>query len=137
MCIRDRGKKPHQVVEKPKYMWLSGLDLLQVDDSVHLPVDASRFVNVGERCNVAGSRKFLRLINEKNYEEAIGIARKQVADGAAVVDVNMDDGLLDAKAEMVNFLNMIAAEPDIAKAVSYTHLDVYKRQEQSLLLLPC
>lgn len=109
------GKKPHQVVEKPKYMWLSGLDLLQVDDSVHLPVDASQFVNVGERCNVAGSRKFLRLINEKNYEEAIGIARKQVADGAAVVDVNMDDGLLDAKAEMVNFLNMIAAEPDIAK----------------------
>jgi 5-methyltetrahydrofolate--homocysteine methyltransferase len=98
------GKKPHQVVEKPKYMWLSGLDLLQVDDSVHLPVDASRFINVGERCNVAGSRKFLRLINEKNYEEAIGIARKQVADGAAVVDVNMDDGLLDAKAEMVNFL---------------------------------
>ena len=55
------------------------------------------------------------MINEKNYEEAIGIARKQVADGAAVVDVNMDDGLLDAKAEMVNFLNMIAAEPDIAK----------------------
>lgn len=109
------GKKPHKVVEKPKYMWLSGLDLLQVDDSVQLPVDASRFVNVGERCNVAGSRKFLRLINEKNYEEAIGIARKQVADGAAVVDVNMDDGLLDAKAEMVNFLNMIAAEPDIAK----------------------
>ena len=53
------------MVEKPKYMWLSGLDLLQVDDSVHLPVDASRFVNVGERCNVAGSRKFLRLINEK------------------------------------------------------------------------
>lgn len=109
------GKKPHKVVEKPKYMWLSGLDLLQVDDSVQLPVDASRFINVGERCNVAGSRKFLRLINEKNYEEAIGIARKQVADGAAVVDVNMDDGLLDAKAEMVNFLNMIAAEPDIAK----------------------
>ena len=110
-----KGKKPHQVAEKPQYMWLSGLDLLQVDDSVHLPVDAARFVNVGERCNVAGSRKFLRLINEKNYEEAIGIARKQVADGAAVVDVNMDDGLLDAKAEMVNFLNMIAAEPDVAR----------------------
>ncbi len=110
-----KGKKPHAVVEKPPYMWLSGLDLLQVDDSVHLPVDASRFVNVGERCNVAGSRKFLRLINEKNYEEAIGIARKQVADGAAVVDVNMDDGLLDAEAEMVHFLNMIAAEPDVAR----------------------
>ncbi len=112
----SKGKKPHSVVEKPRYMWLSGLELLQVDDQVYLPVDASRFVNVGERCNVAGSRKFLRLINEKNYEEAIGIARKQVADGAAVVDVNMDDGLLDAKAEMVNFLNMIAAEPEIAKA---------------------
>ncbi len=112
----SKGKEPHKVVDKPGYMWLSGLELLQVDDEVHLPVDASRFVNVGERCNVAGSRKFLRLINEKNYEEAIGIARKQVADGAAVVDVNMDDGLLDAKVEMVNFLNMIAAEPEIAKA---------------------
>jgi len=74
-----------------------------------------QFVNVGERCNVAGSRKFLRLIKEKNYNEAIGIARKQVADGALVIDINMDDGLLDAKTEMVNFLNMIAAEPDIAK----------------------
>ncbi len=110
-----KGKKPHQRVGKPSCMWLSGLDLLQVDNSVKLPVDASRFVNVGERCNVAGSRKFLRLINEKNYEEALGIARKQVADGAAVVDVNMDDGLLDAKAEMTHFLNMIAAEPEIAK----------------------
>ena len=110
-----KGKRPHQVAEKPKYLWLSGLELLQVDDSVLLPVDASRFVNVGERCNVAGSRKFLRLINEKQYEEALSIARKQVADGAAVVDVNMDDGLLDAKAEMVTFLNMIAAEPEIAK----------------------
>ena len=109
------GKMPHRVADKSPYMWLSGLDLLQVDDEVHAPIDSSRFVNVGERCNVAGSRKFLRLINEKSYEEALGIARKQVADGAAVVDVNMDDGLLDAKAEMVNFLNMIAAEPDIAK----------------------
>ena len=111
----SKGKKPHVVAPKPNYMWLSGLDLLEVNDTVKLPMDASRFVNVGERCNVAGSRKFLRLINEKSYEEALGIARKQVADGAAVVDVNMDDGLLDAKAEMVNFLNMVAAEPEIAK----------------------
>ena len=109
------GKTPHRVAERPRHMWLSGLDLLQVDNTVHAPIDASCFVNVGERCNVAGSRKFLRLINEKSYEEALDIARKQVADGAAVVDVNMDDGLLDAKAEMINFLNMIAAEPDIAK----------------------
>ena len=103
-----RGKKPHTPKPKPATMWLSGLNLLDVTPEV-------RFVNVGERCNVAGSRKFLRLIKEKNYEEAIGIARRQVTDGALVIDVNMDDGLLDAKAEMVNFLNMIAAEPDIAK----------------------
>ena len=101
-------KEPHVPVEKPTSMWLSGLELLEVTPEV-------QFVNVGERCNVAGSRKFLRLIKEKNYEEALGIARKQVADGALVIDVNMDDGLLDAKQEMVTFLNMIAAEPDIAK----------------------
>ena len=89
-------------------MWLSGLELLDVTPEV-------QFVNVGERCNVAGSRKFLRLIKEKSYDEALSIARKQVADGALVIDVNMDDGLLDAKAEMVNFLNMIASEPDIAR----------------------
>ena len=103
-----KGKKPHVPAEKPTSMWLSGLELLAVTPEV-------QFVNVGERCNVAGSRKFLRLIKEKSYDEAISIARKQVADGALVIDINMDDGLLDAKAEMVNFLNMIAAEPDIAK----------------------
>lgn len=102
------GKRPHKPAAKPQTMWLSGLELLDVTPEV-------RFVNVGERCNVAGSRKFLRLIKEKNYDEAIGIARKQVADGALVIDINMDDGLLDAKAEMQTFLNMIAAEPDIAK----------------------
>lgn len=101
------GRQPHVPAAKPNTMWLSGLELLDVTPDV-------RFVNVGERCNVAGSRKFLRLIKEKNYEEAISIARKQVADGALVLDVNMDDGLLDAKEEMVNFLNTIAAEPDIA-----------------------
>ena len=112
-------KKPHVPVAKPHTMWLSGLELLEVGGkdisltSNLLPL--TTFTNVGERCNVAGSRKFLRLIKEKNYDEAIGIARKQVADGALVIDINMDDGLLDAKQEMVTFLNMIAAEPDIAK----------------------
>ena len=101
------GKKPHQPVAKPQTMWLSGLELLEVTPEVH-------FVNVGERCNVAGSRKFLRLIKEKKYDEAVTIARKQVADGALVIDVNMDDGLLDAREEMTTFLRMIAAEPDIA-----------------------
>ena len=101
------GKKPRRPAEKAETMWLSGLDMLDVTKDI-------RFVNVGERCNVAGSRKFLRLIKEKQYDEAVSIARKQVADGALVIDINMDDGLLDARQEMVNFLNMIAAEPDIA-----------------------
>ncbi|WP_308269636.1 homocysteine S-methyltransferase family protein, partial [Prevotella sp.] len=100
--------KPHVPQPKPQTMWLSGLELLDVTPDV-------RFVNVGERCNVAGSRKFLRLIKEKSYDEAVSIARKQVADGALVIDVNMDDGLLDARQEMVTFLNIIASEPDIAK----------------------
>ena len=99
------GKQPHVPAPKPQKMWLSGLELLEVGG----------FINVGERCNVAGSRKFLRLIKEKNYDEALSIARKQVADGALVIDINMDDGLLDAKAEMVNFLNRLSAEPDIAR----------------------
>ncbi len=73
------------------------------------------FINVGERCNVAGSRKFLRLIKEKNYEEAVEIARKQVEDGALALDINLDDGLLDTKAEMCHFLNLLAAEPDICR----------------------
>ena len=103
-----KGKKPHVPALKSQTMWLSGLEVLDVTPEV-------QFVNVGERCNVAGSRKFLRLIKEKNYDEAVAIARKQVEDGALVIDINMDDGLLDAKAEMQTFLNMIAAEPDIAK----------------------
>lgn len=103
-----RGKQPHVPVAKSSTMWLSGLELLDVTPEV-------QFVNVGERCNVAGSRKFLRLIQEKKYDEALSIARKQVADGALVIDVNMDDGLLDAQTEMVNFLNMVASEPDVAK----------------------
>jgi len=74
-----------------------------------------RFINIGERCNVAGSRKFLRLIKEQNYDEALQIARRQVEDGAMVLDINMDDGLLDAKAEMVKFVNLIMSDPDIAR----------------------
>ena len=114
------GKQPHVPAAKPQTMWLSGLELLEIgqhDTSITTQPSplTSTFTNVGERCNVAGSRKFLRLIKEKNYDEAISIARKQVADGALVIDINMDDGLLDAKAEMVNFLNRIAAEPDIAR----------------------
>ena len=115
-----QGKQPHQPAPKLESMLLSGLDLLEVKSPVSLhssPINLHQlpFTNIGERCNVAGSRKFLRLIREHNYEEALQIARKQVDDGALVIDINMDDGLLDAKAEMVNFLNLIASEPEIAR----------------------
>ena len=103
-----RDAKPHVPSPAPKYMWLSGLELLEASPE-------KTFINIGERCNVAGSRKFLRLINEKKYEEALSIARKQVEDGALVIDVNMDDGLLDAAQEMTTFLNLIASEPEISR----------------------
>ena len=102
------GAKPHVPCPASEKFCISGLELLEQSEEV-------KFINVGERCNVAGSRKFLRLINEKNYEEALGIARKQVEDGALVIDVNMDDGLLDAKEEMKTFLHLIMSDPDIAR----------------------
>ena len=102
------GVKPRIPVAKSDTFRLSGLELMEQSAEVG-------FINVGERCNVAGSRKFLRLINEKKYDEALGIARKQVEDGALVIDVNMDDGLLDAKEEMKTFLNLIMSEPEIAR----------------------
>lgn len=102
------GAAPRTPVPAADSLWLSGLELLEVKPE-------NNFVNVGERCNVAGSRKFLRLINEKNYEEALSIARRQVEDGAQVIDINMDDGLLDAEREMTTFLNLIASEPEIAR----------------------
>lgn len=89
-------------------MKLSGLEPLNITET-------SNFINVGERTNVAGSKKFLRLIKEENYSEALDIAREQVEGGAQILDVNMDDGLLDGKRAMVHFLNLIASEPDIAK----------------------
>lgn len=92
----------------PETLHLSGLEPLDIKKD-------SLFVNIGERCNVAGSRKFLRLINEKKYEEALQIARKQVEDGAQVLDINMDDAMLDAKQEMVTFLHFIVSEPEISK----------------------
>ena len=102
------GAQPHVPAQRPDALWLSGLELCEVTPE-------RNFINVGERCNVAGSRKFLRLINEKKYEEALSIARHQVEDGAQLLDINMDDGLLDTEKEMVHFLNLIASEPDIAR----------------------
>lgn len=109
--------EPRMPRKRSHDMALSGLEPLVVK-SCNLETgetERSLFVNVGERCNVAGSRKFLRLISEKNYEEALSIARQQVEDGAQIIDVNMDDAMLDSKAEMVTFLNLIASEPEISK----------------------
>ncbi|MDY0781626.1 methionine synthase [Tenacibaculum sp. IB213877] len=91
-----------------KYMQLSGLEPLIITPE-------SNFINVGERTNVAGSRKFLRLIKEEKFDEALAIARNQVDGGAQIIDINMDDGLIDGKEAMVRFLNLVASEPDIAR----------------------
>ncbi len=96
-----------QIKEK-RYLKLSGLEPLVVTPE-------SNFINVGERTNVAGSKKFLRLIKEENFEEALSVARHQVEGGAQVIDINMDDGLIDGKEAMVRFLNLVIAEPDISR----------------------
>ena len=95
-------------VKQTKYMHLSGLEPLVLNEN-------SNFTNVGERTNVAGSRKFLRLIKEERFDEALDIARHQVDGGAQIIDINFDDGLIDGKEAMVRFLNLIAAEPDICR----------------------
>jgi len=91
-----------------KYLTLSGLEVLRVTPE-------SNFINIGERTNVTGSRKFLRLIENNNYEEAIDIAREQVKGGAQIIDINMDEGMIDGVEAMTKFLNLIAAEPDISR----------------------
>ncbi|RTE52870.1 methionine synthase [Arenibacter aquaticus] len=101
----DNNKEQHNT---KRFLKLSGLEPLVITPE-------SNFVNVGERTNVAGSKKFLRLIKEDKYEEALDIAREQVEGGAQIIDVNMDDGLIDGKEAMVKFLNLIVAEPDIAR----------------------
>jgi 5-methyltetrahydrofolate--homocysteine methyltransferase len=95
-------------IKQTKYMHLSGLEPLVLNEN-------SNFTNVGERTNVAGSRKFLRLIKEERFDEALDIARHQVDGGAQIIDINFDDGLIDGKQAMVRFLNLIAAEPDICR----------------------
>jgi 5-methyltetrahydrofolate--homocysteine methyltransferase len=91
----------------PNYLRLSGLEPLNVSPNVN-------FVNIGERTNVTGSKKFARLILNNFYDEALSVARQQVENGAQIIDVNMDEGMLDGEAAMVKFLNLIAAEPDIS-----------------------
>src|SRR5919107_1075866 len=98
---------PEQIQIKP-YLRLAGLEPLIVRPETN-------FVNVGERTNVTGSKKFARLIRDNKYEEALSVARQQVENGAQILDVNMDDALLDGEKAMTTFLNLLQAEPDIAK----------------------
>src|SRR6478735_11217435 len=93
---------------QPRYTRLSGLEPLVLTPEL-------LFVNVGERTNVTGSAQFKKLIKEGRFEEAVDVARQQVASGAQIIDVNMDEGLIDSEAAMVRFLNLIASEPDIAR----------------------
>ncbi|MGI8525347.1 MAG: methionine synthase [Pseudolabrys sp.] len=102
------GKPPRQVPQLPKQLRLSGLEAFTLTPEIP-------FVNVGERTNVTGSAKFRKLVTAGDYSAALAIARDQVENGAQIIDVNMDEGLLDSEAAMVTFLNLIAAEPDIAR----------------------
>ncbi|GAB4487285.1 MAG: hypothetical protein OHK0045_07550 [Raineya sp.] len=109
-AIADLAKKykPRPLPQKDEISKYSGLEPLKATKEI-------RFINVGERTNVTGSRAFARLIKEERYEEALAVARSQVEGGAQMIDVNMDEGMLDSQKAMVTFLNLIAAEPDIAK----------------------
>jgi len=103
-----RSGKTEEKDVTEKILTLSGLEPLFITKD-------SNFINVGERTNVTGSRKFLRLIKEEKFDEALDIARLQVENGAQIIDINMDEGMLDGKEAMVHFLNLIASEPDIAR----------------------
>ena len=103
-----RDLPPRQVPDIPPMCRLSGLEPLNISRQLN-------FVNIGERTNVTGSRKFARLIREERYEEALSVARQQVESGAQMIDVNMDEGMLDAEKAMTTFLYLIASEPDIAR----------------------
>lgn len=103
-----KDAKPRKRPKADDLMHLSGLEPLTLRPE-------SNFLNVGERTNVTGSKKFLRLIKENDYEAALSVAREQVEGGAQVIDVNMDEGMLDSEAAMTTFLNLIAAEPDISR----------------------
>ena len=106
-----QGLKPRQLPEHDQRMWLSGLEALLVDK------ETQNFTNVGERTNVAGSRKFARLIAEKKYDEALSVARNQIEGGAQIIDINMDDAMLDSQQEMQTFCRYIANDPAVSRAV--------------------
>lgn len=103
-----QGHQPRVLPLIPIDSIVSGLEIVKITKE-------NNFINVGERTNVSGSAKFARLIREKKYEEALSIAREQIEGGASIIDINMDDAMLDAKYEMVHFLNLVASEPEISK----------------------
>jgi 5-methyltetrahydrofolate--homocysteine methyltransferase len=102
------GKSPRAIPELPRIPRLSGLEPLKI-------FPGSNFINIGERTNLTGSIAFKKLIMEKNYEEALRVAREQVENGANIIDINMDEGMIDSENVMVTFLNLVASEPDISK----------------------
>src|SRR5690554_3642043 len=99
---------PRQIPERPKVLRLAGLEPFTGDEN-------TLFINVGERTNVTGSKRFLRLIKEEQYEEALSVARDQVENGAQIIDINMDEGMLDSREVMETFLKLVASEPDISR----------------------
>src|SRR5258707_1872091 len=111
--IKDFGEAikdvpPRQIPQKPKFMRLSGLEPFTLTPDLN-------FINVGERTNITGSAKFRKLIAANDYEAALDVARQQVENGAQIIDINMDEGLIDSEAAMTRYVNMIAGEPDISK----------------------
>ncbi|HLT46528.1 MAG TPA: methionine synthase, partial [Rubricoccaceae bacterium] len=123
------GKQPRQIPEVPRYTRLAGLEPLVIRPETN-------FVNVGERTNVTGSRRFARLIREGDYEEALSVARQQVENGAQAIDVNMDEGLLDAEAAMERFLLLAMSEPDIARVPVVVDSSRWEVIEAGLKCLP-
>ncbi len=108
LCKVAEQSTPRHIPAIPKHLRLSGLEPLMVFEN-------SNFINIGERTNVSGSKKFARLIREEKYDEALSVARQQVDSGAQVLDINMDDALLDARREMTRYLHLLMAEPEIAR----------------------
>ena len=128
ICSKVAGKAPREIPQTTGQTLLSGLEALSIDKN-------SLFVNVGERTNVTGSKKFARLIREKEYDEALEVAREQVEFGAQVIDINMDEGMLDAKSEMGHFLKLLATEPSISKVPVMIDSSKWEVIEEGLKIL--
>ncbi len=128
ICSKVVNKAPREIPQNDGQTFLSGLERLAINKD-------SLFVNVGERTNVTGSRKFARLIKEKEYDEALEVAREQVEFGAQVIDINMDEGMLDAKLEMEYFLKLLATEPSISKVPVMIDSSKWEVIEEGLKIL--